>query len=64
MLERWLWTGPAGHLAGGTLDFAAALTHYAAVRLASSRAGRRGAAETHPAGAGAGAQQPDSRASR
>jgi hypothetical protein len=26
--ERWLWTGPAGHLLGGTLDFAQALTRY------------------------------------
>lgn len=28
-LETWLWTGPIGHLAGGTLDFTQALARYA-----------------------------------
>jgi hypothetical protein len=27
-IEARLWTGTAGHLIGGTLDFAAALTRY------------------------------------
>jgi hypothetical protein len=36
-LEAWLWTGPAGHLLGGTLDFAAALARY---RLARARRDR------------------------
>jgi hypothetical protein len=31
-LERWLWTGPIGHLVGGALDFAQALAHYARER--------------------------------
>jgi hypothetical protein len=31
-LETWLWTGPAGHMLGGTLDFAQALLRYARVR--------------------------------
>ncbi|HXP98455.1 MAG TPA: hypothetical protein VN845_00150 [Solirubrobacteraceae bacterium] len=31
-LERWLWTGPVGHLIGGSLDFAQALTHYVRAR--------------------------------
>jgi hypothetical protein len=26
--ESWLWTGPIGHLAGGSLDFLQALTNY------------------------------------
>ena len=29
-LETWLWTGPAGHLLGGTLDLAQALARYRA----------------------------------
>lgn len=45
-LEMWLWTGPAGHFAGGVLDFAAALSRYAATRLSASRAARRRAAES------------------
>jgi hypothetical protein len=36
-LERWLWTGPVGHLVGGALDFAGALAHY---RRAQRRARR------------------------
>jgi hypothetical protein len=32
-LETWLWTGPLGHLIGGTLDFAEALARYARFRL-------------------------------
>jgi hypothetical protein len=31
-LERWLWTGPVGHLIGGLLDFAQALVHYVRAR--------------------------------
>jgi hypothetical protein len=27
-IEAWLWTGAAGHLLGGTLDFAGALARY------------------------------------
>ncbi len=27
-LETWLWTGPAGHLLGGTLDYVQALARY------------------------------------
>ncbi|MGP0100538.1 MAG: hypothetical protein ACLPUT_02815 [Solirubrobacteraceae bacterium] len=30
--EAWLWTGPAGHLAGGSLDFVAALARYLLAR--------------------------------
>jgi hypothetical protein len=36
-LEAWLWTGPAGHLLGGTLDFIVALARY---RIARVRRGR------------------------
>jgi len=40
----WLWTGPAGHLAGGALDLLSALVRH---RLARARSGapltRRGA---------------------
>ncbi|MDQ6810916.1 MAG: hypothetical protein M3Z95_03330 [Actinomycetota bacterium] len=32
-LETWLWTGPAGHLIGGALDFAQALARYALARV-------------------------------
>ncbi|HEY2631051.1 MAG TPA: hypothetical protein VGI26_01590 [Solirubrobacteraceae bacterium] len=32
-LETWLWTGPLGHLIGGTLDFAGALASYMRFRL-------------------------------
>ncbi|HEV7163288.1 MAG TPA: hypothetical protein VGN25_08545 [Solirubrobacteraceae bacterium] len=31
-LEAWLWTGPAGHFLGGSLDFAQALGRYAWAR--------------------------------
>jgi hypothetical protein len=27
-VESWLWTGPVGHLLGGSLDFATALARY------------------------------------
>jgi hypothetical protein len=30
--ERWLWTGPVGHLVGGGLDFAVAWGRYLRVR--------------------------------
>jgi len=30
--ETWLWTGPPGHLAGGALDFLAALARYLLAR--------------------------------
>ncbi len=30
--ETWLWTGPAGHLLGGTLDFLVALARYLHMR--------------------------------
>ncbi len=30
--EAWLWTGPAGHLVGGSLDFLAALARYLLAR--------------------------------
>jgi hypothetical protein len=32
-LERWLWTGPVGHLIGGGLDLIEAYTRYAISRL-------------------------------
>ncbi|HST54497.1 MAG TPA: hypothetical protein VLJ42_01220 [Solirubrobacteraceae bacterium] len=32
-LETWLWTGPVGHLLGGSLDFAQALLRYLFGRL-------------------------------
>jgi hypothetical protein len=31
--ETWLWTGPAGHLAGGTLDVLSGLARYALARV-------------------------------
>ncbi|HTC58642.1 MAG TPA: hypothetical protein VK691_00815 [Solirubrobacteraceae bacterium] len=31
-LETWLWTGPVGHLLGGSLDFAEALVGYVRAR--------------------------------
>ena len=31
-LEAWLWTGPVGHLLGGSLDFAVALVSYMRAR--------------------------------
>jgi hypothetical protein len=31
-LETWLWTGPVGHLIGGTLDFGQALARYLLAR--------------------------------
>jgi hypothetical protein len=33
-VETWLWTGPAGHLAGGALDLAQALVGYLRARRA------------------------------
>ncbi|HLM85514.1 MAG TPA: hypothetical protein VK272_04920 [Solirubrobacteraceae bacterium] len=30
--QAWLWTGPIGHLLGGTLDFASALARYQLAR--------------------------------
>jgi hypothetical protein len=30
--QAWLWTGPAGHLAGGSLDFLGALARYLLAR--------------------------------
>jgi hypothetical protein len=30
--EAWLWTGSAGHLVGGSLDFLQALARYALAR--------------------------------
>ncbi len=35
--ETWLWTGPAGHLLGGGLDFLAALARYLITWRARSR---------------------------
>jgi hypothetical protein len=32
-VETWLWTGPAGHFVGGTLDFAQALAHHLLARV-------------------------------
>jgi hypothetical protein len=40
-LETWLWTGPAGHLVGGVLDFAGALSRYLLARYAPARRRRR-----------------------
>ncbi|HEV3072468.1 MAG TPA: hypothetical protein VGY76_13700 [Solirubrobacteraceae bacterium] len=31
-VETWLWTGPAGHLLGGALDFLQALARYLRMR--------------------------------
>ncbi|HEY6781696.1 MAG TPA: hypothetical protein VI296_00525 [Candidatus Dormibacteraeota bacterium] len=31
--ERWLWTGPAGHLAGGALDLLQALARHLLSRV-------------------------------
>jgi hypothetical protein len=31
-LETWFWTGPIGHLAGGTIDFGQALARYLLAR--------------------------------
>jgi hypothetical protein len=36
-IEARLWTGAAGHLLGGTLDFAAALTRYFLARARGQR---------------------------
>jgi hypothetical protein len=33
-VETWLWTGPAGHLAGTALDLAQALVSYMRTRRA------------------------------
>jgi hypothetical protein len=30
--EAWLWTGPVGHLVGGSLDFLGALLAYVLAR--------------------------------
>ncbi|MGH2854149.1 MAG: hypothetical protein ACRDLF_08150 [Solirubrobacteraceae bacterium] len=38
--ERWLWTGPVGHLVGGGLDFTQALARYLRARRAHRRDGR------------------------
>jgi len=38
--ETWLWTGPLGHLVGGTLDLLGALARYLLVR-ARNRWSRR-----------------------
>jgi len=35
--ETWLWTGPVGHLLGGTLDFVQALGRYAWARYGPRR---------------------------
>jgi hypothetical protein len=35
--EAWLWTGPVGHLLGGTLDFLQALMRYRWARLGPHR---------------------------
>jgi hypothetical protein len=32
-VETWLWTGPAGHLLGGTLDLLEALARHLLARL-------------------------------
>jgi hypothetical protein len=32
-METWLWTGPAGHLVGGTLDFVEALARHLLARV-------------------------------
>jgi hypothetical protein len=40
-LETWLWTGPAGHLVGGVLDFAGALSRHLLARYAPARRRRR-----------------------
>jgi hypothetical protein len=37
-LETWLWTGPVGHLVGGTLDFAEALLRWHRARRSRWRA--------------------------
>jgi hypothetical protein len=31
--ETWLWTGPVGHLLGGSLDFLEALARYVIARV-------------------------------
>jgi hypothetical protein len=40
--ETWIWTGPLGHLVGGSLDLLAAFVHYrrAGVRAGASERGR------------------------
>jgi hypothetical protein len=37
-VERWLWTGPIGHLAGGTLDVLEALARHLLARARGSTA--------------------------
>jgi hypothetical protein len=39
--ERRLWTGPAGHLVGGALDFGQALARYLAIERRIARADGR-----------------------
>jgi hypothetical protein len=39
-LETWLWTGPAGHLVGGALDFLQALASYMLSRRARGQENR------------------------
>jgi hypothetical protein len=36
-LETWLWTGPVGHFAGGSLDFVQALARYLLARARGRR---------------------------
>jgi len=38
--ETWLWSGPVGHLVGGSLDFAQALYRYLRSRANGRRAAR------------------------
>jgi hypothetical protein len=38
--ESWLWTGPIGHLVGGTLDFTGALARYLMGRARTRRRAR------------------------
>jgi hypothetical protein len=39
-VEAWLWTGPLGHLLGGTLDVCAALMRHALLARLRRRRGR------------------------
>jgi hypothetical protein len=39
-LETWLWTGPIGHLVGGSLDFGQALARYLLTRTLGRRSAR------------------------
>jgi hypothetical protein len=40
-LERWLWTGPVGHLLGCALDVSQGLIGYLRTRKADSRRSSR-----------------------